>query len=185
MTVLENHPRSLDTGQAARLVSACLAGLAMLLGEPADGRAQDEPATEAARQTVVAGEQYERPPGGSKWLLGRGYRDLWTAPIEVEVLDLQVFAGGLTPVMRVGGMQTLGLALRGADGLSYTFRAVHKDLVRVLPEELRDTAVGDIAQDMLAASVPGSGLAAVPIAVAAGVRQRQPRLFVMPDSKPA
>lgn len=135
----------------------------------------------AATATVVAGPELS---AGSlhRRVFGTGYRDLWTTEIEVPVLDLATEAGGLEPQFVVGRLQTLGLALRGQDGRSYTFRAVHKDLVRVLPEELRDTAVGDIAQDMLAASVPAGGLAAVPIAVAAGVWQQQPRLFVMPDS---
>jgi hypothetical protein len=31
-------------------------------------------------------------------LAGRHYRDLWTTPIRVPVLNLQRFAGGLTPV---------------------------------------------------------------------------------------
>ena len=32
------------------------------------------------------------------------------------------FAGGLTPVRQVGSMQSMGLAMKGADGRSYTFR---------------------------------------------------------------
>lgn len=127
--------------------------------------------------TVVAGSQYEAG-GFHRFLFGSGYRDLWTMPIEVPVLDLENEAGGLEPLMVVGNLQTLGLALRGADGKSYTFRGVHKDLARVLPEELRDTAIADMVQDMLSASVPGAGLAAIPLAVVAGVRQPTPRLVL-------
>ena len=130
---------------------------------------------------VVAGPQYEAG-GFHRFLFGSGYRDLWTMPIEVPVLDLENEAGGLKPLMVVGNLQTLGLALRGANGKSYTFRGVHKDLARVLPEELRDTAIADMVQDMLSASVPGAGLAAIPLAGVAGVRQPIPRLVVMPDS---
>jgi len=61
-----------------------------------------------------------------RFLLGTDYRKLWTAPLEAEVLDLGSFAGGLTPVMRVGGQQSKGLALKGADGRDYTFRGVDK-----------------------------------------------------------
>ena len=98
---------------------------------------------------VVAGPQYEAG-GFHRFLFGSGYRDLWTMPIEVPVLDLENEAGGLEPLMVVGNLQTLGLALRGANGKSYTFRGVHKDLARVLPEELRDTAIADMVQDMIA-----------------------------------
>jgi len=156
--------------------SAVLLGL-VVLSVPSPSAAQQAGET----VTVVAGSQYEAG-GFHRFIFGSAYRDLWTAPIEVPVLDLENEAGGLDPLMVVGRLQTLGLAFRGADGRSYTFRAVHKDLVRILPEELRDTAIADVAQDLLSASVPGSGVVAIPLAVAAGVRQSVPRLVVMPDS---
>ena len=131
--------------------------------------------------TVIADPELEAG-GTHRLLFGSAYRDLWTTPIEVEVLDLETEAGGLEALFQVGRLQTVGLALRGADGKSYTFRGVYKNLVRALPEELHDTPIGDIAQDLLSASVPGGGVAAIPIAVAAGVRQPIPRLVVMPDS---
>lgn len=48
------------------------------------------------RRVVVAGPQYHAR-GLRRILLGPGYRKLWTAPIEVPVLDLGTFAGGLLP----------------------------------------------------------------------------------------
>ena len=81
------------------------------------------------------------------WLLGSGYRDLWAEPIEAEVLDLGSTAGGLTPVMTVGGLQTLGLALAGEDGRSYTFRSVDKGSPLVLPEGFRGSGVELFTQD--------------------------------------
>ena len=60
---------------------------------------------------------------------------LWpdSTPFEAPVLDLATEAGGLEPVRQVGGLQTAGLALRGADGRSYTFRSLHKEPERLLP----------------------------------------------------
>ena len=46
---------------------------------------------------TAAGERY-RAGAFHRLVLGRHYRDLWTTPIEVEVLDLSTFAGGLTPL---------------------------------------------------------------------------------------
>ncbi len=60
-------------------------------------------------------------------------------PSKSRSLDLQSFAGGLRPVMRVGGMQTLGLAMKGQDGRNYTFRGVDKDLTHIVPEEFQGT----------------------------------------------
>src|SRR5687767_15271549 len=78
-------------------------------------------AQEAPRRKVVAGEKYQAS-GLHRALFGADYRDLWATPIEVPVLDLQRYAGGLRPVRRVGGQQTKGLAFKGADGRDYTFR---------------------------------------------------------------
>ena len=82
--------------------------------------AEDAP----GRRTVVAGS-YQ---AGSlhRFFLGSDYRAAWGTPVSVEVLDLAREAGGLTPVVRVGGQQTKGLALAGADGRSYTFRGLRR-----------------------------------------------------------
>ncbi len=129
---------------------------------------------------MVAGEIYAA--GALKKLIfGNAYRDIWTLPIEVELLDLGEEAGGLEPVRRVGGLQTAGLALSGADGRSYMFRGVAKDPTQILPDELQETPIADIAQDQISASFPAGSLMAAPLARAAGVLQPLPRLVVMPD----
>ena len=76
-------------------------------------------------RTVTAGRpEYGRHSSFWRFHFGEGYRDLWTTPFEVEVLDLRTHKGGLTPVRQVGSMQSIGLALRGGDGRSYTFRTL-------------------------------------------------------------
>ena len=100
-------------------------------------------AAEPARQTVVASKDYE-VGGFIRLWLGADYRQVWATPFSVEVLDLAKEAGGLKPVRRVGGQQTKGLALVGADGRSYTFRGLDKDashLLDTLDPELKDTIV--------------------------------------------
>lgn len=135
-----------------------------------------------ATRTVVPSERYAAG-GLQRFLFGHDYRELWTTPIEVEVLDLERTAGGLDPVMVVGRNQTLGLALRGADGNSYTFRSLDKDPTSVLPPELLGTPIADLAQDQISSNFPGAPLVAGPIAEAAGVRQSSARLMLMPDSE--
>jgi hypothetical protein len=131
-------------------------------------------------RTVTAGERY-RASGFHRWVLGDDYRDLWTTPLEADVLDLATFAGGLRPVMRVGGMQTLGLAFAGQDGRSYSFRGVDKALTEILPEGLRDTLAEHLVQDQIAASHPAGALVVPPLAEAAGVLHSKPVFVVMPD----
>lgn len=129
---------------------------------------------------VVAGEDYDAS-GIHKWLLGKNYRDLWTTPIEVGVLDLQKFAGGLEPVMRVGGMQTLGLALKGADGKSYTFRGIDKDPTTFLPPSFQNTLADRLIQDQTTAANPVGAVLVPLIAEAAGILHNVPELAIMPD----
>ena len=131
-------------------------------------------------RTIVAGERY-RAGGLHRFFLGADYRDLWTTPIEVPELDLHGVAGGLTPVKRVGGQETLGLALKGADGRDYTFRALDKDPTGILPPEYHGTFINRVLQDQIASSLPGGAVAVPPILEAAGVLHVDPVIVVMPD----
>jgi hypothetical protein len=129
---------------------------------------------------VTAGPQYAAG-GLHSAMLGSSYRGLWTTPIAVEVLDLATEAGGLTPVRRVGGQQTKGLALRGPDGRSYTFRSLDKDPSNILPEELQETFVEDLVQDQMAAQHPAAALVVDELAKAAGVPTVPIRIVVLSD----
>lgn len=129
---------------------------------------------------VVPGARYA---AGSvhRLLMGDGYRDLWTHPVTVPVLDLHAFAGGLTPLRSHVGSQTTSLRFRGADGREYQFRSVDKHPVMVLPEELRATIAGRVIQDGVSSTHPVGGVVAAEVLEAAGVLHVTPRLFVMPD----
>src|SRR6266446_1200315 len=127
---------SRSQGGCAAAFTACALAIA-LVGPRAN--AEDGTITPAAPvRAVVIGQEY-RAGGVHRWLWGDDYRALWTTPTRVETLDLHAVAGGLTPVKRVGGRETKALAMRGADGRDYTFRAIDKDPTTILPEELRDT----------------------------------------------
>jgi hypothetical protein len=144
-------------------------------------RAESEPGAPRADEAVeIAGTRY-RAGWFHELLFGEDYRALWALPVQVEVLDLARFAGGLAPVRRVGAGQSSGLALAGADGRAYTFRGVEKDATRGLSPELQRTVAGRIAQDQVAAMLPGAPVVAVTLLEAAGVLHVEPRLVVMPD----
>jgi len=176
-------PKSKTAANQIRTVSLATLLAALILTIPAGLVAQADSEVPLHTVTVIAGERYGSPPGGQRWLLGDDYRDLWTTPIKVEVLDLQTFAGGLEPVMRVGGMQTLGLALKGRDGRDYSFRSVDKNISdKVIPQVFHGTFLEDIVQDQIAAHFPGVQVVAAPIERAAGVLGLpDPRLVVLPD----
>jgi hypothetical protein len=119
--------------------------------------------------------------GFHEWVLGKDYRDLWTTPVALEVLDLQAEGGGLSPVRRVGGQETKGLALKGKDGRNYTFRGLDKYPGEILDDDLRGTVVEDLVNDQMAAQHPGSELVARGLLDAVGIPCPAWRLVVMPD----
>ncbi|MGE5362119.1 MAG: hypothetical protein ACM3NQ_24140 [Bacteroidales bacterium] len=129
---------------------------------------------------MTIGPEYE---GSSKKrrLLGNGYRDLWTTPVNLEVLDLRKEGGGLTPFKKVGQAQSVSLALNGPDGRSYTFRSLHKEPERMLPDALRNGMPGYIVKDMTSLTHPAAGVIFPVIADAAGVPHTWTRMVVMPD----
>ncbi|MBD0319972.1 MAG: hypothetical protein ICV87_06550, partial [Gemmatimonadetes bacterium] len=138
------------------------------------------PATEAPeRVQEVAGPEYRAGWLHSK-LYGRSYRDVWTTPLEVPVLDLGAHAGGLTPTRGGGDRQTRNLRLRGGDGREYVLRSVHKDFPFLTPE-LRRSYAGRVVLDQLKSEFPAGALVLPGLLEAVGVLHPVPRLFVMPD----
>jgi hypothetical protein len=157
-----------------------LAMLAMSLLAAGTGAADEVPGIGPARETLVAGAKYEKS-GFYRFLFGADYRDLWTTPISVPVLDLRAFAGGLTPTMVVGHGQSKGLALRGNDGRSYTFRPLIKDPSGLLPVELRESKAKGFVEDQMASGHPAGHTLVAPLLEAVGVLHNEPRIVLMPD----
>jgi hypothetical protein len=129
--------------------------------------------------SVYAGSGYRAGPVHTA-LLGRSYRDLWTAPLRAPVLDLSSHAGGLTVTRAGGDRQTRSLRMRGGDGREYVFRSVQKDFP-FLPPELRRSYTGRVVLDQLKSEFPAGALALPPLLQAVGVLHPEPRLFVLPD----
>ena len=156
-----------------RISPAALAPALLALAPAAPLAAQDS-------VTVVAGPEYRAGPLKRR-LLGTEYRDLWTAPVRVPVLDLGTFAGGLTPTEPGGGNQTVSLRFRGADGVEYAFRSVNKRQGRGAHPDLRGTLVTEILQDQVSSLNPAGPIVADALAESAGLLHIPPRLYVMPD----
>jgi len=131
---------------------------------------------------LIPGREYEM---AGIWTLffGSHWRVLWTTPIKVDVLDLDNFAGGLTPHKRGGGMQTKSLRFKGKDGKIWKFRSVNKDPRSVLPKELRETFVRSVVQDQISSANPLAALMLPPILNAVNILQAEPMLVWMPDDE--
>jgi len=116
-----------------------------------------------------------------RFVFGANHRDVWTTPVEVPYLDLGREHGGLTPVKRGGGMQTLSIRLEASDGAQYVLRSVNKDAQRGLPEEWRETLVAPISQDLVSKGHPYAAYIVPPLADAVGVFHTNPRLVWVPS----
>lgn len=164
---------------SARRLALAAAAIALPAAAQAPESAADR-GRGTATVPVVAGARYDAS-GAWRWLMGSRYRDLWTTPVRVPVLDLRTFAGGLTPLRRGGNVQTLALRFRGADGREYNFRSVDKELTPALPEWARETLLDDLRQDVTRAQHPAGPVVAAALQDAAGVLNPGPRLVAMPD----
>ena len=130
--------------------------------------------------SVVPGARY-RASGLHMWLMGKGYRNLWTLPMQTEVADLSRLGGGLTPLRLGGGMTTRTLHLRGADGHRYVLRSVEKYVAQGLPEELHRTPIESALQDQISAFHPTGAPVVAALLDAIGVLHTSPRFLVLPD----
>jgi hypothetical protein len=165
-------------------VSCALAVSCTSVVSPAVGKGQPvklpyDTVTGHSMVTVVPGSEY-KASALHTLVFGTHWRTLWTTPIEVPVLDLRTFAGGLKPFEKGGGFQTIRLSFRGADGKQYRFRTLDKDPARGMPSKLKNTVVSAVVQDQVSSSNPVSGLVIPPLLDAAGVCHVVPSIFVMP-----
>lgn len=151
-----------------------------LFAFPASSRQNDSRTDTTRKVTIAAGTEY-RAGGVHKFFFGAHYREVWTTPVKAEVLDLDHFAGGLTPLKRGGGFQTKSLRFIGKDGKQYAFRSINKDPSSVLLPDLQETLAKDILQDQVSTAHPYAALVVAPIANAVGVLNAEPRLVMMPD----
>ena len=134
----------------------------------------------AKTHVVIPGERF-RAGGFKRWLYGRDYRDLWTTPIEVAVLDLNRVGGGLTPLRTGGFGQSISLHFTGEDGRRYTVRSLDKDPTKRIWDELKNTIVDDLLQDMISALLPTGALVVDPLMEATGILHSKHTLVVIPD----
>src|SRR2546421_1619520 len=157
-------------------------GAANAIAPPAGAHGESKEAVgdSARTETLAAGPRYQ---AGwlTRFLLGGQWREIWTTPIEVPVLNLESFDGGLIPERRGGGQQTKSLRLKSGNGRIWGFRSVDKDATGMLDPQTRESAIGDVVQDLTSTVHPGAALVVAPLLEAAGVLHATPQLAVMPD----
>ena len=132
--------------------------------------------------TIVPGEHYAAGSFYEIWF-GEHWREVWTTPVKVEVLNLNTFAGGLVPIKRGGGMQTKSLRFKGNDGKIWKFRSIDKDPSKILPEGLRESVAEKVVQDQISSANPFAPLVVTPILEAVGIFEAEPKLVFLPKDE--
>ena len=140
----------------------------------------DSDDTTEEERVVIPNENY-KSGWFHKLFFGAHWRDLWSTPVKIKVLNLDKFAGGLKPLKKGGGLQTKSLRLIGKDGKQYKFRSLDKDPAKALPLELRESLAADVFKDQISSANPMAPLVVAPILNAVGVLQAVPELCIMPD----
>ncbi|QCR23754.1 metallophosphoesterase [Pontibacter sp. SGAir0037] len=150
-------------------------------------RAKEEPLVQDNKDytdstiTVVPNRNY-LITGLKEKLLGSHYRQEWTTPVTVPVLDMKRELGGLTPYQRGGGTETVTLKVRNPEAREYTLRTVNKDPTLKLPEYLHETPARALLQDQISAQHPYAALAIPKLADAAHIFHTNPKLVYVPNT---
>lgn len=126
---------------------------------------------------------YNRVGKFHRKLFGENYRQEWAVDSKVPVIRISSFQGGLTPLKRGGGMQTVSLRLADKSGKEWVIRSVNKNTDALLPPELQQTFARDFLDDANSAQHPYSALMIPPLADAAGVAHSNPIIgIIAPDT---
>lgn len=125
-------------------------------------------------------QNFERK-GFGRMILGDHYRTTYSLDVELPVLDLSTFKGGLKTVKKGGGNQTQSIRLEAADGRQYSMRSLEKDPSATVGYDLSQSAiVRNIVSDAFTASHPLSALPVVGLAGAVGVSHTNPAVYYIP-----
>ncbi|HSE27636.1 MAG TPA: hypothetical protein VLA95_05360 [Gemmatimonadales bacterium] len=135
--------------------------------------------------TTAAGAHYATrgPLGGlAKALFGAHHRNLWSAPVEAEVLALGGPRG-----YRLLGVASLNLlepalALEDAAGAQWRFTPIDPRLAGVIAPMVENPAAGLVLEDLVSTRHPGAPLVAASLACQAGVPHPEPVLRFLPDT---
>lgn len=115
-----------------------------------------------------------------RFWLGRNYRDAWTSPVKLPLLNMDTLIGGLYPLRKGGGRQSLAMRLEGNDGKEYVLRGLYKDATLSLPEFAQGSVLQNIYQDQMSMDHPYGAMLVAPLAEAVGVYHANPRFFFLP-----
>ncbi len=125
-----------------------------------------------------------------KWLWGERYRELFSREVEVPVVNLDTLYGGLKPVRKGGGHQSVSLRLENDQGQEYIMRALRKDAELYIQSvafkeqyirgEFEGTKTASLVGDVFTGSHPYTPFIIGDLSRAVGVYHLNPTLYYVP-----
>ncbi|TXF88027.1 hypothetical protein FUA23_16220 [Neolewinella aurantiaca] len=140
----------------------------------------DYPITRPTLKAQLVREDYNVGKFG-RFFLGDHYRDAYDMAVDIPLLDLSTFKGGLEPVKVGSGTQTVSLRLVAEDGREYTMRSLEKDPTSTLGLRLsRSRIVQALVADGFTAAHPIGALPVIGMAKAVGINHTNPGIYYVP-----
>jgi len=135
-----------------------------------------------ANKTIILGEEFN---AGwlHKSLFGSQWRDLWTTPISIPILDLNSFQGGLTPRFYGQNFESPFLKFIGNDERYWKFTPINKDILELLPDALQITFVENILEDQVSSVNPFAKIISSELLNAVGFDLPIPIFIVLPEDE--
>lgn len=140
------------------------------------------PAGQPVMAPLVEGN-YDRKPFG-RLIFGDHYRSAYDRALPLPALDLETFKGGVRPIKRGGGSQTVTLRLAAEDGREYTMRSLDKNPRATVGVRLsRSSVVQRLVEDGFTAAHPVGALPVTGLAAAAGLNHTNPAVYYVPAQR--
>ncbi|HEU0111720.1 MAG TPA: BamA/TamA family outer membrane protein [Flavisolibacter sp.] len=130
---------------------------------------------------IVAANKKLKGNGLKNLFMGKNYRQEWTTPVKVPVLDLGKEQGGLVPKKQGGGKQTRSLRVEDKNGKEWNLRSIQKFPDAAIPPDLRSPFAVDIVEDGISASYPFASLSTGVMADALDIPHLRRKLVFIPD----
>ncbi len=147
----------------------------------------------ATQKTSVYSNDETKKSKLYRGLWGDHYRKYYSEPVEAPVAFLDTLMGGLTPVRRGGGHQSMSLRLEDKDGKQFVMRALRKSatkfiqstafLDKYVEDDLQDSYADRFLLDFYTTAHPYTPFAISKLSDAADIFHSNPLLYYIPKQK--
>jgi hypothetical protein len=117
------------------------------------------------------------------FFFGKHYRDSWTTPVLVPVLNLDTTKQGLVPYASGGGQHTRRLKFFGEDGYAYVMRSVDKDAAGGLRFELRHTLLSLAVRDQTTTQYPYGAIVTTSLLDSLDILHPRSAVYILPSDE--